>query len=439
MVLVEDVLVETSWTCSHCKNEIEGATSHEGQSLICPKCGAPKKNEEYVIHGDPTKDKILEEGCVPEGKNWECEFCGGESRTDRITCSRCGAKRKAPLATGHQATTDVIRETTHQTTTPPVSPVEPGDFESRKVPPSTPLRAVGSGSKTRWVGWSATAWALGVLTLGILAVVALILGVVAGIGWLMTPQKTTAIVESIQWQRTETLLELRRHPGSGWRDDNGNGKDVLRWGSCETRQDGMMDCNPYRCNPHMEEDTTQCTGGNFEQYNCRLVPENYNCRDVPDRSRCRVNYTNNGNGTARRQTFCETKRECQTRNVSRCDTRRVPRVCQRHLVYNTCYNRCPRMRTWCNYTYQSWDVITTQALSGNDHSPRWFGLTTTGTNQRIEQSESFLVNFRDTTDHSKTWTTHPTVHDYESYHVGQRWELSWVRGGPIMPLRLLVN
>lgn len=431
MVVVEDVLVETFWKCSHCGNQIEGATSSEGESLICPECGAAKKEEKYLIQGDPSKDKVLPEGIVPEGRNWSCDFCQADNREGRLVCEVCGAKRKSRPSFPQQATSDTPRQSESQPEVPVISPVSPEDFQARKSPPSTPLPAVKVTNVDRphWVEWTA----------GILLTLTVLAGIVLGLMWLFEPHKTFGVVESIQWQRTETMVELRRHPGSGWRDNNGDGKDVVRWGACENRQDGMENCRPFRCNPHMEDDPTQCTGGGVGQYNCRSVPESYNCRDVPDRSRCRVTYINNGNGTARRQTACETKSECQTRNVPRCDTRRIPRMCRQRQVYGTCYNRCPHMRVWCNFTYQSWDIMTTQMVSGRDHSPRWFGLTPMGPHQRVNRTESFQVLFRDTRDQSKTWITHPTAHDYESYSVGQRWELTWARVGEVMPLRLLPN
>lgn len=92
-------------------------------------------------------------------------------------------------------------------------------------------------------------------------------------------------------------------------------------------------------------------------------------------------------------------------------------------------------RMWCTYTYQAWETIRTEGLSGNDHEPRWFGLLAVDPDQRVIQEETYRVAFRNTGDSSQTWETHPTASDYMNYHVGQLWETYREREQRI-PLRL---
>lgn len=92
-------------------------------------------------------------------------------------------------------------------------------------------------------------------------------------------------------------------------------------------------------------------------------------------------------------------------------------------------------RTWCTYTYQAWETLRTEGLSGSDHEPRWFGLVAKGDTQRVVRDEDFWVRFQNARDRTQTWETHVRASDYESYNVGQMWETYQEREWHI-PLRL---
>jgi hypothetical protein len=264
------------------------------------------------------------------GPNWTCEFCGSHQRALNGGCQECGAGKPEPAA--HVEPPEVHHE-------PPEIFNEPEDVAPSRISIKKILTYAGAG-----------------------------IGGAAAIGsfiWLMVflfgTHEVEAQVSAIRWQHTVTLEQRYTLSGSGWDSDMPGGSFNV---SCQTKQRGTENCNPYQCNPHQVE--YQCN-----PHNCNSRQEGYDCN--PHDCNCHEVCTDNGNGYASCDDECDTCYETCTREVH--DT--CYETCER-TEYDTCYHQCPVYDRWCTYNYYEWRTEQTERTSGSTHNENWPALTASG-------------------------------------------------------------
>lgn len=431
---------EEFWRCKHCQTLCPGMRGAERESLRCTECGAEKTDEPWVAADEPGRATPLTgelDARARRGPNWDCTFCGAQSRAHHARCESCGAERedsalrdnaerirrglppfvvdpkpfKDPLAevlkpAPKRAAADPPRWTTapadwagnHPVEAPlPKGAPQAGDYRKpayAPVPPEAPEPLVVPTTPT----WPRTL-GLGVLGVGAVAFVAWLLV------WSLAPNETTARVARMTWERRVALEEVHTYAGSGWRADAPAG--VFAWDRCEERQNGTERCHPHDCDCHPVYYDCRCTGG--DRYRC-------NC----SRS-CSTSCSSNRNGS----------RTCSERCSTSCDTCRTPRRCDRcsRTACDTCYDRCPTYATWCSYRYHQWDVIDRAATAGRGPAGVvWPGLEAHGGEQRLAREEVYTVNFQDERSH-RAWERRYDYAGYGRFAEGQRWRVEWTRAG----------
>ena len=227
---------------------------------------------------------------------------------------------------------------------------------------------------------------------------------VSGFVWLFQPQRATVRVSRMHWARVVVLEEQHDYTGEGWRDLAPS--EVYVWDHCASRQRGLVDCHPHDCRCRQMSYDCRCTGG--DTYPCDCHPS------------CQTACTSNRNGSARCTERCrDVCRTCRT--PRRCDT------CQRTLC-DTCYDRCPTYSTWCTYRYHQWDVLAVQRREGEGLEAEWPSLSVNAPNQRVRRDEQYGVQFADVTP-PRTWSRNFPYARYRTFHVGDRWEVTWTQEG----------
>jgi hypothetical protein len=160
---------------------------------------------------------------------------------------------------------------------------------------------------------------------------------------------------------------------------------------------------------------------------CGDVEEAYDAGCSPGRD-CSTTCTPNRNGTARCRRSCNLECRSGTHTVRHCDRCPVPRVCEKMTVYETCYNQCQTIRTWCSYSYHQWERVASRTNTGVDHAVMWPGLQALGPRQRLLRTEQFQVRFTEVSDPTRSWVNSVSVSDYARYNLGQKWDVEWSRG-----------
>lgn len=212
-------------------------------------------------------------------------------------------------------------------------------------------------------------------------------GIVWFFVWLFTPNYIDAKVKSVEWSYTINLRIREVRHSSGWGPPGNQGYyheapfNVL----CGTRLRGTENCHPYNCDPHLET------------YDCRCKQVQCNCRqDCKD--------FKNG--------FTRCTKSCNT--CSNCDT------CTR-TKFDTCWEQCPVYEDWCNYDYYEWPIQETKNMSGTNHNVQWPNIVVTGSTQKIEKTEDYIINFSTSND---MYQYNPkTVTDFMRFGIGDTWRL----------------
>jgi len=439
--------VEHTWTCSACHQ------TNRGRDLTCSSCGKTKSDENYnerskTAVADP---KLL--AIAHGGPNWDCAFCRFENRSGTATCAQCGADKAvmAPhplygwLPGGMEApkyeTVDEARARQGLASIPDGARISTAVFpEKPKAEPEIPKIVVPPETKPEKNFWEEMAEkrteappggyrdapvkrldddpvvvsprqplepdaettttlrsdpSTSTAGLRVFAIISAIIAAVALLVWLFSPWHEHVRVSSARWERQRDLHHRVTMHGEGWGAPIGSFN-----ATCESRQHGTHDCNPYDCHPHSVD--------------CR-------CHQVADGESCHESCTSGQNG------FSDCEEVCETEYTEECD------AC---TEYDTCYEQCPTYDDWCRYSYYEWPVVATTRAAGTDHDPVvWPAMDTPtdGETYRIDQAEEYHVAF---TNENGTWTTDPSSETaFERYHAGARWDIEVTHAGTVSPVR----
>jgi hypothetical protein len=283
-------VVENQWKCSTC------GTVNPGRELRCSGCGKPKEQEAYQTEGATQAAAVTDERLVQmaqAGVNWTCTYCSYQNRNLHDRCERCGAEKAESV----------------QATAPGAAPGVPQGVMGSPVqglPAGATVTKVDvPESKTPWGKIGCLGLLVGTCLLGI---------------YFFKPTTGDASVQSTTWKTTTRLEQRAVKQGQGFQDEMPDGGVIQ---SCEQRQIGTVQCNPYPC--------VVAANGQCNPHSCNCQNE---CRDL-------------GNG------FSECKQVCQT-----CyDTCQVGQQ-------STCYQQCPRVGMYCRYTYDEWSALQTREQTG---------------------------------------------------------------------------
>lgn len=364
-------IVENVWTCTSCQ------ASNRGRDMSCQTCGARKAPDALEKLGDvdkPVTDpKMLRE--AKAGRNWVCEYCGGQERKLNGECKHCGGPRKS---SSHSRPRRRIIDSAGDVVTLPPDP-DPMPLPKAQVGNIRPdplwKRRIGP-----FRGWH-----IGLVFASAGALVWFIV-------WLVTPKTIDAHVQEIGWTYTENIRERATFHDANW-DRPGNKGFYAEPAfnvSCQSKYYGTENCNPHECNPHSVSYSCNCT--------------TYECG-------CTTSCSSNGNGYSTCSERCS--------SCSRCDT------CYR-TEYDTCYDQCPVYRDWCSYDYYDWPVKQTKSTGGASHEEHWPGLQPAD-GQRLERVEHYNVTFLGEGDR---YNYEPeTLLDFRRFDVGERWHLKVGRFG----------
>lgn len=364
-------VVENTWICTSCKN------SNLGRFMECQTCRSPKEADEKDIVPDASSAPAVKDAellrLANQGANWVCEFCGGQVRNEHGKCVKnCGApKAEAPKP---------IPVPASPSRAPAASQFySPSDYAAPRATASPPTKPARTWGKP--VLWGA----LGCAALG---------GIVWLCVFLFASHPENARVSGISWRYEQSLYQRETRHGEGWGTPFGAFNT-----SCEKRQHGTKDCNPYKCNPHSES------------YKCNCKTVEYGCHDV-----C----VDQKNGFSKCHEACSEREECST--------------CSR-TVYDTCHEQCPVYDDWCSYDYYEWKHVTTQVTAGTSHDEHWGTLKADGPTQRVDPSEKYTVSFVRDPD---SWTYSPrSLGDFKRFDTGTTWKILVNRVGSVEPVQAL--
>lgn len=368
-------VIETTWECDSCKHK------NRGRDLICANCGNPKqKGEKYAVPDPKTVPEVTGQDLLRKaqaGPNWKCEFCGADERTLEDHCGSCGAERYSYSSSKK----------------PPAL-----------VPPQLRDTITSSPRRRRWP-FIAGGGGLVVLLTGLLV-------------WINTAREVDAKVAVTSWEVAVTLEKRYLRSGTGWSDDMPAGAFNS---SCERRQAGTENCNPYRCNPH--EVNYDCN-----PHDCNPHQESYDCN--PEPCNCNTDCTDEGNGFATCTEDCDTCYDtCYRTEYDTCHD-----SCSR-TEYDTCYEQCPVYKNWCNYQYHEWVPQESERAAGFGPTVVWPTLLAEGVEERIVRSEEYSVIFTDSED---SWTYKPrNLGEFQQYIPETYWTIEVNRLGTVTPITIL--
>ncbi|MGC1374768.1 MAG: zinc ribbon domain-containing protein [Anaerolineales bacterium] len=197
--------MELEWTCPNC------GTKNPGLQKTCKSCGSPQpENVQFGVGEQPKllkdEQKITQ---AEKGPDFHCPYCGTRNPADARTCSQCGGDL---TGAAQRASGGVVGETAN---------AQAGAAAAGTNPPQT-----ATPSKFRL-------WML-------LPVAVLALACCALFGFLFFhTDKVTGSVQSVRWERTVPIQELRDVTQEDWKDQLPQGAKVL---SCNLkyrdREDG---------------------------------------------------------------------------------------------------------------------------------------------------------------------------------------------------------
>lgn len=350
-------VVENQWTCSTC------GTVNPGREMRCTGCGKPKEQEAYQTAGAESAAAVTDERLkqmAGAGVNWTCTYCSYQNRNLHDRCERCGAEK--------------AESTTAQATLGSGLPVGTPMSASTGLPPGATVTKVAvPESKTPWAKIGCVVALIGCCGLGY---------------FFFGTHEGDAKVESTSWKTTTRLEQRTVRQGQGFREAMPDGGVVQ---SCEPRQMGTMNCNPYPC--------VVATNGQCNPHPCNCQNQ---CRDL-------------GNG------FSECQQVCQT-----CfDTCPVGQQ-------STCYQQCPRMSEYCRYTYDEWRTLNSVDQTGTTGAPTFAtSLAANGPDQRVSRDTVLTVVF---TQDGERYEYHPEdLASFQRFAAGQTWSVETNRAGSITP------
>ncbi len=201
--------VELEWTCKRC------GTRNPGMQKTCSGCGSAM-SEQDKFEAPAQQELIKDESKLEQarrGPDVHCPYCGARSPAGSDKCVQCGADltdakaRQAGQVIGaHQAGAAADVACPYCAEMNPASAVKckkcGGNLKKPAAPPAPPAKAGGFP-----VG----------LVIGIAAVLVLLC-----IGVIVLSTRTTdtsAVVQSVRWERTIPIMELRPVEHEAWEDE----------------------------------------------------------------------------------------------------------------------------------------------------------------------------------------------------------------------------
>lgn len=374
-------IVENKWKCDSC------GTENLGRFMECQNCRNPKEKQEADVVPDANSASAVTDPellrLATQGANWVCEYCGGQVRNEYGKCVKnCGAAKPGSGAEEPKLPPDPSF-TPERASNPRPEPSKPSPRPAPPGPPDWSLRA----DRRRPIAKPATLlWVFG----GVLGTGAFV--------WLMVflfaSHETTAQVSGISWQYQQDLHQRTLMHSEGWGSPGGSFNV-----SCRSKFYGTEKCRPHTCNAHSVSYDCNCTS--------------YDCR-------CHKSCSDNKNG------FSTCSEECDT--CQRCST------CNR-TEYDTCYDQCDVYKDWCAYDYYEWPIIATKRTTGVSHDEHWADLKADGPFQRLDQTETYEVQFAEKEDR---WKYRPrSLAEFRYFNAGVSWRVLVNRVGMIQPQHAL--
>lgn len=202
--------VELEWTCKQC------GSKNSGSLKACASCGAPMTEEDqFELPAQPVL--VADQGEAPEaGADVHCPYCGARSPAGSKTCSQCGADLADAMA----------RQAGHVLGAYQAEPVPdvpctycgtPNPASARKC-----KKCGASLAKAPAAAPAAQAAAPGGRNLAlIIGGAALVLLCICAVAFFVLGARTTdvqGVVQSVNWERTIEVLEMRPATLEDWQD-----------------------------------------------------------------------------------------------------------------------------------------------------------------------------------------------------------------------------
>lgn len=378
------VKVEIDWPCSSC------GTINKGRDMSCVACGNGKgTDEKYVIPETIRPEDVVTDADrlrqANAGAHWACKSCGYQVRRTDNSCARCGMPEVDP---------------SDLTPPPPPQPPPLPRYEYAE-----PGRNGGADVATAIVGF-----------LPMLGIAIVVFGLIALGVWLFASKEVEVTVTSISWKYEVELERKKVMRGEGWGTPFG-AYDA----SCERRQHGTEDCNPYECNERIVKYNCNPHDCNPHKKTVDCNPKDCNCHI--DRSSC----VDDGTGYATCDEVCDTcYDECSETVYDTCYE-----TCTRKET-DTCYEQCPVYDDYCTYKYDEWPTVATDSKIGLTHEVEWPPLVAKGANERLQKKETYGVVFANSED---SWELYPgTYNEFTRYNQSARWLIKVNRAGSVEPL-----
>lgn len=196
--------MELEWTCPNCD------TKNPGMQKTCISCGSPQP--ENVQFGLGEQQELIKDTSkvaqVQKGADFHCPYCGTRNPVDATSCSQCGGD----LTGGAQRVSGRVIAGAPNT---PQAGVPVGINSPQTAKPS------------KFRPWM------------LLPVAACVIGACILFGFLVfRTEKSTGIVQNVNWEHVVFIQELRNVTREDWEDQVPSNADVI---SCDlkyrTRQD----------------------------------------------------------------------------------------------------------------------------------------------------------------------------------------------------------
>jgi hypothetical protein len=184
---------ELHWRCGYCSQE------QLGRNKVCQNCGKPRGEgvkffkpglEDHAVSEGPARtDSVTDPELLKlanAGADWYCRFCGAGNIGTGTICAQCGGEQKEPPPT---ETPDEPEPTPSAQRLPEPEPEPPASFALPTIPTNI--------------------WQWG-------AAVALIIALLGGCVFLLTPHDTPVTVTGFEWSRTIQIEVYKTVRESDW-------------------------------------------------------------------------------------------------------------------------------------------------------------------------------------------------------------------------------
>lgn len=349
------------WDCSYCGNK-----HIRGDNDSCPSCGH-RRDANVRFYLD--KDNIVEVSADKKSDkaNWICAFCGNQNAADLQSCASCGASKDT--ASGdyfhHDDEPDEFSSPSSYSEPPVFDRSEPFSITRSRVLDKQKLRKIAK------------------IAIPIMLVVALVVGIVSFVKWFNEPVEKKITINSVSWERSIDIEELRTHKESDWSLPP-NARLLYTQTEIQTYE---------KVFDHYETRTRTTTTQSLVGYEERIV-----------------GYDDLGNGQFRER------------------TERVPEYT---TVYSTetyqeeIYRDDPVFGTKYYYEIDRWEKSRSVDTSGYDKNPYWGKVTLRNKERRSTEHASYYISgvFDEKTQHFKL-----NLSDWQKYNVGDTVKLTVKRG-----------